>query len=475
MGRCLDGRPGLEFVDIGLIGEWGEMHLGLHIPDRWTSEQLHETGFSHAKYVAAYRRIIDAFAEAFPHTQVFLNVGDHREINEYAAIRGIHFRQDGLKPSGPSANVGERFYIPWSRRGIKGNYEFHSSLESMRHKGWDLHATVLKGLEAPISYLNTNIYSVHGLANATDEARRELTLAGRRVGFRFLPTKVRYLEGFHVAPGRPSRVLIEHVWKNVGVAPCYESYALRFSLVEAAGNRVAESICFPGVPTTEWWPAAEVTLRSIARFESEIRPGQYTLKIGMCLPEDRGHDVLLGMAGRDAENQYALGPVQAIIAESGTHVVYREDFDERQGLWRGSRGMTASVETAGKGSGDRCLVLNGSQEDAWGYGAASLPGGVIPGSKYRLVCRLRVDTIDPPIAPYLKLGVDDSEGNHLANYHTDRYDLDRIGTWQELSGVFEVGAQAAGGVISVEKGGRHAARSAVLALDGVCLEVLERP
>ncbi|MHC4398959.1 MAG: hypothetical protein ACYTG0_04695 [Planctomycetota bacterium] len=157
MGRHLDGRPGLEFVDIGLIGEWGEMHLGLHIPNRWNGEQLHRTGFSHAKYVAAYRRIIGAFAKAFPNTQVFLNVGHHREINEYAAIRGIHFRQDGLKPSGPSANVGERFYVPWSRRGVKGNYEFHSSMESMRRKGWDLRATVLKGLEAPISTAHVHI------------------------------------------------------------------------------------------------------------------------------------------------------------------------------------------------------------------------------------------------------------------------------------------------------------------------------
>lgn len=77
--------------------------------------------------------------------------------------------------------------------------------------------------------------------------------------------------------------------------------------------------------------------------------------------------------------------------------------------------MTVSVEPAGKGSDDRCLVLRGSQEDAWGYGAATLPGGVIPGSKYRLACRLRVDKINLPVAPYLKLGVADSKGSHLVN------------------------------------------------------------
>jgi len=55
LGEYLDGRPGLEFVDIGSIGEWGEMHLS-----RWTPEELAATGYTDDKYIAAYRRIIDA-------------------------------------------------------------------------------------------------------------------------------------------------------------------------------------------------------------------------------------------------------------------------------------------------------------------------------------------------------------------------------------------------------------------------------
>ena len=105
LGKYLDGREGLEFVDIGGIGEWGEMHLGLHIDGRWTSQQLEATGFTRDKYVAAYRRVIDAHAQAFPNTRVFLNVGAYPEINDYAAWRGCHFRQDGLTPSGPSATL----------------------------------------------------------------------------------------------------------------------------------------------------------------------------------------------------------------------------------------------------------------------------------------------------------------------------------------------------------------------------------
>src|SRR5579862_2435867 len=48
LGRYLDGRPGLEFIDIGSIGEWGEMHLA-----RWTPELLLQTGFTKTRYIAA--------------------------------------------------------------------------------------------------------------------------------------------------------------------------------------------------------------------------------------------------------------------------------------------------------------------------------------------------------------------------------------------------------------------------------------
>ena len=61
LGRYLDGKQGLEFIDIGGIGEWGEMHL-----QRWIAQELAATGFTHDRYIAAYRRMIDAYERPSP-------------------------------------------------------------------------------------------------------------------------------------------------------------------------------------------------------------------------------------------------------------------------------------------------------------------------------------------------------------------------------------------------------------------------
>ena len=475
LGRYLDGRPGLEFVDIGQIGEWGEMHLGLHVPNRWTTEQMEQTGYSLEKYISAYRQTIDAFCEAFPHTQVFLNVGEYDSINDYAGIKHIHFRQDGLTPSGPSANIGERLYIPWARRGIKGNYEFHSAYREMQRQGWDLHDTVEKGLEAPISYLNTNILGLNELSRAPEEARRELVSAARRVGFRFVLTRLQYPGQFHVSETRAGRIILEHEWKNVGVAPCYESYAIRFSLWDRAGKKAFEYTCYPSVPTSEWWPGTSVTLRSVAHVPRGFPIGDYTLAIGMYRPEEPDKDILLGIAGRNTENQYVMGRTAAIPAAAGPEVVFDESFENGLGKWYAARGMNLSVDATRAHSGKASLLVEGAQQGAWNLGAVGLPFPVLPGCKYRLSCWMNVETIDPAQAPTVKLGVADRQGKHLANHVTIPYDLGKKGTWQPLSAVFDVSPDAARGDISLEKSGRHAVNQARVFLDDVKLELLEAP
>ena len=381
LGKYLDGRPGLEFIDIGSIGEWGEMHLA-----RWTPEMLQQTGFTPTRYIAAYRRMIDAFARAFPHTRVFLNVGDYEAINDYAAIKGLHFRQDGLTPSGPSADVGKRFYRSYAPRGVVCNYELHSGYDEMKSKGWGVRETFTKGLEDPISYLHINLMSYRQLAKAPEDVKQAVTDAARRVGFRFVLTKLRCNKTLRLSGETPARLLLEHTWKNEGVAPCYASYALRWTLTDSLGRNVAEQLVYPARPTTAWGPGEEVTLNDVVTLPANTAPGEYRLMVAMVEPENPSLRVQLGIAGRDAEGRYDLCALSAEKRAASAAVVYDEGFEQGTAGWTATEGMTARPDATAHG-GKGCLLISGTQSGkAWNYAQITLKQPVLPASRYRLSC-----------------------------------------------------------------------------------------
>ena len=476
LGKYLDGRDGLEYIDVGGIGEWGEMHLGLHLPGRWTPQQLDETGFTHAKYVAAYRRVIDAHARAFPRTRGFLNVGNYGEINDYAALRGLHFRQDGLTPRGPSADVGKRYYHPYSRRGVLCNYEFHSSYASMLEKGWDLGDTIAQGLSDPISYLNTNILAPAAWEEAPEPVKEQFVAAARSIGYRFVLTHLSASARFHLDGVTPARLLVEHTWTNAGVAPCYESYALEFTLHDAEDRIVARQRHFPRHPTTLWWPGEETVERTLVRVPHAVPPGEYQLKVAMLLPERAERPILLGIAGRDPNDRYGLCSVQGISSARATGVVYEEGFEGDPHGWTAASGIEASRDPTTQQGGASSLRLTGRQQGAWNYAAHQLAMPVLPGSKYRLSCWLKVDRLEPAgTVPYLKIGLTGADGQWLTNCQTNRYDAVEPGAWQRLESVFETPLETAGGHLALERGAKEARTQIVAWLDDVRLELLEAP
>ncbi|MHC4330096.1 MAG: DUF4832 domain-containing protein [Planctomycetota bacterium] len=476
LGRYLDNRPGLEYVDIGGIGEWGEMHLGLHMQGRWTPEQLEKTGFTREKYIAAYRQVIDAHAQAFPNTRVFLNVGSYPEINDYAALRRCHFRQDGLTPRGPSSNVGKLYYHPYSSRGVICNYEFHSSYRSMLEKGWDLRETVEQGLSDPISYLNTNIFSARDWGKAPEQVKELFLRAARKVGFRFVMTQLSVPTRLNLSEQMPGRLLIEHTWKNIGVAPCYASYALQFTLHNSSGQVIATRQHFPARPTTLWAPGDEIVERTLIRLPAGLPNGDYELKVGMNLPEKAGQSILLGLAGRDEVDRYHLCRLAGVTSQRSTSVLYQQQFESAQFGWNCARGLRSELDTTVFHDGKSSLHLLGRQARGWNYVTHTLGSPILPGSKYRLSGWLKVSVLEPGrLPPYLKIGLTDSEGKWLMNCATNSYDVSNSGEWQHLEAMVETSLETAGGHLALERGSNDMTTHIDLWLDNVQLELLEAP
>jgi len=476
LGRYLDGREGLEYVDIGGIGEWGEMHLGLHMQGRWTPQQLEQTGFSRDEYIGAYRRVIDAHARAFGNTRVFLNVGAYAEINDYAALRGCHFRQDGLTPRGPSNDVGKLYYHPYSRRGVICNYEFHSSYRSMKQKGWDLRRTVEQGLTDPISYLNTNIFSASSWEKAPAEVKELFLTAARKVGYRFVMTELQVPMQLHLRREARGRLLIGHTWKNIGVAPCYESYALHFTLHDRSGRVVAAQQHFPTRATTLWWPGEHIAERTLIRLSEGLQEGEYELKVAMNLPEGSGRNIQLGLAGRDEAGRYSLCRLEGVAVEQSSGVIYQQSFESTDHGWHCARSLESGLDSTVSREGTYSLHLSGRQTRGWNYISHALDAAILPASRYRLSCWLKVGSVEPSgLAPYLKIGLVDGGGEWLENRPTSAYDMSRMGQWQRLEAAFETSLETAGGHLALERGSNDTATRIDLWLDDVRLELLEAP
>ena len=476
LGAYLDGREGLEFVDIGGIGCWGEMHLGF-----WTTEELEKAGYTEGKWAAAYRAIIDAYKAAFPRTPVFLNVGgrEHLMINDYAAINGMHFRQDGLKPDGASYNVEEWLFPEYARRGVMGNFEFHSGLNEMREKNWDLKTTINKGLSAPISYMNTNLFSGSGYRGAPREAIDLLTDAARRIGYRFSPTRIEHSPEAGVSPNRPTRVLIRSEWKNMGIAPSHDSFAVVWSLIDPAGKTAASDTAFPVNPTNRWWPGETQTIAGTIRLPAGSPPGIYRLAVAMVLPETGRpigsiETIGLGIEGRDNNGRYLLDSIRIKPEKSANNTVFETGFETVKPAWDVPKGMTAGMESDEARTGKGSLVIAGSLKDGWNYAWHNLPSPLIGGARYRLTGWMLVEKMDPSsLPPYLKLGVNGRKGVWLTNINTEKYDPAMPGTWQKLTAVGDLPPDAEIGEISVEKGDNTTAASVKLRLDDITLEITE--
>jgi hypothetical protein len=344
----------------------------------------------------------------------------------------------------------------------------------MLEKGWDLRETVAQGLSDPISYLNTNILPMQGWDKAPLQVKELFLEAARKIGFRFVITQLRVPVRLHLSDQTPGRLLIEHAWKNVGIAPCYESYALEFSLHDTAGQVVAIQQHFPARPTTLWLPGQETVERTLIQVAEGLPEGDYILKVAMQLPERAERNILLGLAGRDQADRYDLCRITGVAGQRPTGIVYQQLFESADRHWNASQSLRSGLDNSTFHEGGSSLHVAGRQARGWNYLSHTLDLPILPASKYRLSCWLKVTALEPQrLPPYLKTGLADRAGQWLMNCSTNSYDMSRSGTWQKLATTLETSVETAGGHLALERGSHDTTTRIDLWLDHVQLELLE--
>ena len=157
--------------------------------------------------------------------------------------------------------------------------------------------------------------------------------------FRFAPTKILCNQKIRVSPHRAARLLIESHWKNSGVAPCYDSYALHWSLINAQGETVAQKLSFPAVPTTHWWPGEEITQNDVLTVPAGAALGG----LQDCLwrwssREEPSLLLRLALPHADAQGRYEIAALPTVTAADTPQTVFQDGFEEDFTGWHPAQG-----------------------------------------------------------------------------------------------------------------------------------------
>ncbi len=283
LGKRYDGHPGVEVIDIGSYGIWGEWHT--KHPVEWDVR----------------RKIIDMYLNAFKQTPLVM-MSDDAQAMAYTLPRGAGFRRDGIGSPWHEENwIGSKKYkdVPnfadaW-KQGMPV-FEWYMTYDYLLKRGWSFEKAVQFMLNNHVSLINDNVGKV------PEAAMPQLVELARRAGYRFV---LRELSHATVVPaGKPLAVRMQ--WSNVGVGRMYRSLPLELYLLDSAG-KIAAKTRAAADPRT-WLPGDYSILEKI-ELPHNLPPGDYTVAAAMVDSEGKPA-VMLAIDAPETGRLFSLSKVK---------------------------------------------------------------------------------------------------------------------------------------------------------------------
>jgi hypothetical protein len=284
LGERYDGRPELEFLDIGSYGIWGEWHTSNPAP------------------VEVRKQIVDLYLGAFRKTPLVF-MSDDAEVLKHALAKGTGFRRDGVGSPWHEQNwIGSAKYagIPdmvdtWKRAPVV--FEWFGDYAYLQSKHWSFDAAVSFMLTNHVTLINDNVGKV------PPEAMPELEKLARLAGARFVLRELEHPQS--VSPG--ASLLLKMKWANVGVGRLYHPYVLRVFLLGPEGQP-ATATDLKAQPA-EWSPGERIMEESWL-LPANLKPGRYRLALCMVDPTSQRRPFRLAMEAPETDGRYTVGEVE---------------------------------------------------------------------------------------------------------------------------------------------------------------------
>ncbi len=225
MAKRYDGKPYVDFVDVGHFGMWGEGHT------------VTTTNIDYPLEVK--KKHIDIYLKYFKNTLLCISddyagpfkPGASFPITDYALSKGVTIRDDSIMVQPPPkswihAEMAQKF---WPELPVILEHQHYGS--SVKEGAWDKDLFLKSVEEYHASYM-----SIHWWPRIFLEENRDvIDKINLRMGFRLQLKEVSWPEKVQVGEG----FTIQSEWSNVGVAPCYKGGFPCFTIKDEKGGIVS--------------------------------------------------------------------------------------------------------------------------------------------------------------------------------------------------------------------------------------------
>ena len=296
LGEAWDNDPRVAYVEMGLIGEWGEHHDPSIRGDMWRphTQANHVAGRT---WIPGVEKVLgDAFTEAFKNKKVMVRYAyDFQDYN-------FGYYWDSFAYEGED----ERGFNWYKRRGDFWKDQVMGGEITWNY--WEFQQDGCKSLEGVLANTKrkqTVIDQVRGLhvnhlggvtwAKFTDQNFYANASAIQKImGYRFVIKEFKYPERVEI--GQPFEVSFSIL--NTGSSPFYYDWPVEISLITADSHVVVWTTTLKSpkisqwMPGDEWDPATQSykipaelnTVTETIKIDQEIPKGQYAIAISVLDP-----------------------------------------------------------------------------------------------------------------------------------------------------------------------------------------------
>jgi len=281
LAQRYDGQPGIEFLDIGSYGIWGEWHTPHAAP--WPVRQ----------------QIIDMYLTGFRKTPL-ASMSDDAQALAYALAHGAGFRRDGVGSPWHEANwIGTQKYaaVPgfadqWKQAPVV--FEWYGTYDYLQQRGWSFDRAVDFMKTNHVTLINDNIGKVPAAQMP------QLLQLANVAGYRFVLRQVSHAD--HIARGNTLTVAMN--WSNVGVGKLYRRHPLALYLLDTKGAVACQQVQ-ADVDAKDWLPG-DVSVKASLKIPTTAPAGPYVLGLALIDPVAQKPAIRLAIDAPQTDRLYRL-------------------------------------------------------------------------------------------------------------------------------------------------------------------------